>query len=136
MIVTLAVSGPFTWSASVTGGKSEAWVGPGVGWRATTVQPESGASSCELCGTSNTAVGGGAPKVGTLVGVDFAQAESTTLTRSTKMTKFFLMSFSTFKYPAILPVYPRIGSVGILDSHGFIILEYDWFYYEREEVVV
>ena len=39
MIVILAVSGPRTQSASDTGGKSERWVGPGVGMGLITVQP-------------------------------------------------------------------------------------------------
>jgi hypothetical protein len=59
MIVTFAVSGPLTWSSFVTGGNSDACVGPGVGWRAITVQPESGASSADDCGTSNTVVAAG-----------------------------------------------------------------------------
>jgi len=39
MIVTEAVSAPCTQSSLLTGGKSEAWVGPGVGNRLTMVQP-------------------------------------------------------------------------------------------------
>ncbi len=36
-MVTSAVSGPLTQSASLTGGKSDSWVGPGVGLRLTAV---------------------------------------------------------------------------------------------------
>ncbi len=42
MIVTLAVIGPLTQSVSLTGGKIDSAVGPGVGFWVITVQPESG----------------------------------------------------------------------------------------------
>jgi hypothetical protein len=58
MIVTLALAGPFTQSVSLTGGKIDAAVGPGVGFVLMTVQPESG-SRLVWVGTLSTTVGAG-----------------------------------------------------------------------------
>lgn len=57
MIVTLASSGPWVQSDSLTGGIMDCSVGPGVGWRLTTVQFAScGFSTCSV-GSSWVAVG-------------------------------------------------------------------------------
>jgi hypothetical protein len=65
MMVTLALAGPLTQSLSLTGGKTDSAVGPGVGFVLITVQPESGNRLLSV-GTLNNAVGVGR---GTLVEV-------------------------------------------------------------------
>src|SRR4030042_1498151 len=62
MMVTLAVAGPFTQSVSVTGGKIDSAVGPGVGFFVITVQPESGRKA-DWVGTVRTTVGAGRASV-------------------------------------------------------------------------
>lgn len=63
MMVTLASFGPFTWSASVTGGYIDSAVGPGVGFFVITVQPGSG-SKADCVGIVRTTVGAGRASVG------------------------------------------------------------------------
>jgi hypothetical protein len=58
MIVTLAVIGPLTQSVSLTGGKIDSAVGPGVGFWVITVQPESGKRAAWV-GTVRMTVGAG-----------------------------------------------------------------------------
>jgi hypothetical protein len=57
-MVTLALAGPITQSVSLTAGKIDSAVGPGVGFLLTTVHPESG-SRLVCVGTFNSTVGAG-----------------------------------------------------------------------------
>jgi hypothetical protein len=57
-MVTLAVAGPLTQSVSLTNGNTDSAVGPGVGFRVITVQPETGKRAAWV-GTAWTAVGAG-----------------------------------------------------------------------------
>ena len=67
-MVTLADAGPLTQSVLLTGGKIDSGVGPGVGFRVTTVQLDAG--KIDPCvGTVNTMVGAGRALVGVTVGV-------------------------------------------------------------------
>jgi len=75
MIVTLASAAPLVQSASPTGGKMDCSVGPGVGWRDTTVQPELGSDTAPAVGTLRVAVAtAGSVLAGLLVGACAAGA--------------------------------------------------------------
>ena len=72
MMVTLAVAGPLTQSVSLTDGKIDSAVGPGVGFWVITVQPESGERAAWV-GTVRMTVGAGrATVVEVAVGVGVA----------------------------------------------------------------
>jgi len=101
MMVTLALAGPLTHSVSLTGGKIDSAVGPGVGFRLITVQPESGDRTA-WDGTVRTTVGAGrALVVGVTVGVACTCGKhpaSTMVLRTSKISMTLRIRFSMDKY--------------------------------------
>ena len=105
-MVTLALAGPLAWSDSLTGGKTDSAVGPGVGFFVITVHPESGRKA-DWVGTVRTKVGAGldsvvAVEVGVACSWDRQPARPTAISIRNSRIDFFIY-FSMGRYPAILP---------------------------------
>lgn len=112
-MVTFALAGPLTHSVSLTGGKIDSAVGPGVGFWLITVQPESGERT-GWDGTVRTTVGvGRALVVGVAVGVACTcgrHPASTNVPSTSKIRVTLRIHFSMDKY--IEQFYQRKGESG------------------------